>query len=112
MGANDLIDYLQDGRKDRPHFSLLPTGTWDELSAKQKKKWPLFKNARPMRCNVSAGEMLYLPGSWWHEVVSYGKHLTVNFWVEPPANEAVTGYRDALDDAAEGSRSDEPQQEL
>ena len=25
-----------------------------------------------MVCEVQAGEMLYLPAGWWHEVTSYG----------------------------------------
>lgn len=41
--------------------------------------------------DVSAGEMLYLPAGWFHEVTSVGGpeaggHLALNYWMHPPDN--------------------------
>lgn len=38
---------------------------------------------------VNAGEMLYLPAGWFHEVTSFGGqrsggHLAFNYWMHPP----------------------------
>lgn len=33
---------------------------------------PRFANARRVRCEVKAGETLYVPSHWWHEVTSWG----------------------------------------
>jgi ribosomal protein L16 Arg81 hydroxylase len=30
---------------------------------------------------MSAGDMLYLPPGWFHEVKSHGKHAAINFWM-------------------------------
>ena len=41
-----------------------------------------------MTCTVEAGEVLYLPASWFHEVqsesVGGGGHLALNMWFHPP----------------------------
>ncbi|KAG9043358.1 hypothetical protein FS837_009701 [Tulasnella sp. UAMH 9824] len=43
----------------------------------------------PFIVNLSAGEMLYLPASWWHEVTSTSQsapdvHMAFNYWFHPP----------------------------
>ena len=42
-------------------------------------------------CELKAGEQLYLPCGWFHEVRSYGDsaeggHLALNYWFHPPDN--------------------------
>lgn len=42
-------------------------------------------------CEVAAGDMLYLPAGWFHEVTSFGEletggHLAFNYWFHPPDN--------------------------
>ncbi|MES2573733.1 MAG: cupin-like domain-containing protein [Bacteroidota bacterium] len=39
------------------------------------EKWPALKNAKGMICNLSHGEMLYMPEGYWH----YMKYLTPGF---------------------------------
>ena len=34
--------------------------------------------------NRQAGEMLYLPCGWFHDVTSFGAHCAVNYWFQPP----------------------------
>ena len=51
-------------------------------------KFPKFKEAKPMVCRVEAGEFLFLPSFWWHEVQSYPDqdefiNIAVNFWYQP-----------------------------
>ena len=44
-------------------------------------------------CEVRAGEMLYLPAGWYHEVISFNGekeeggasyHMAINYWLHPP----------------------------
>eukprot|EP00937_MAST-01D_sp_MAST-1D-sp2_P001674 g1674.t1 len=61
--------------------------------------WPRFGEATVAQCELVAGEILYLPSGWFHEVVSYGaaeegagaggggagtRHMALNFWFHPP----------------------------
>eukprot|EP01138_Halocafeteria_seosinensis_P007990 gb/GECG01008163.1/.p1 GENE.gb/GECG01008163.1/~~gb/GECG01008163.1/.p1 ORF type:complete len:584 (+),score=73.48 gb/GECG01008163.1/:1-1752(+) len=58
-------------------------------------------------CDVSAGEMLYLPAGWFHEVISSsssdssctdvlpGSHMAFNYWIHPPAtSDSASPYVD------------------
>jgi len=42
--------------------------------------YPRFAEAKSILCEVNAGEMLYVPNGWWHEVTSYGVHVALNIW--------------------------------
>ena len=49
------------------------------------QRFPLFAEAKPYRCNIKEGDVLYMPAFWWHEVQSQPDHierrnLAVNFW--------------------------------
>ena len=70
---------------DPLNFSLVDT-TLDE--AELKAKYPKFASAKKVTVEVSSGNMLYLPASWFHEVTSYGAdkghHLAFNYWYHPP----------------------------
>lgn len=54
--------------------------------------FPKFKRAqKPFVVELSEGEMLYLPASWWHEVTSSSSgagddavHMAFNYWFYPP----------------------------
>ncbi|KAL8009444.1 putative JmjC domain-containing protein [Plasmopara halstedii] len=51
--------------------------------------FPHFKHAKAAFCDLEEGDMLYLPASWFHEVVSYNSaqdngHLALNYWFHPP----------------------------
>ncbi|PRW60895.1 ion channel [Chlorella sorokiniana] len=60
--------------------------------AQLKKKFPQFPGkAAALECIVEAGQMLYLPAGWFHEVTSYATddcptHLALNYWYHPPDN--------------------------
>ena len=43
-----------------------------------------LRSARLAECDLHAGEMLYLPAGWFHEVRSLGAHCALNYWYHPP----------------------------
>ena len=61
-------------------------------------QYPLFQHAKAAYCHLMAGDALYLPASWFHEVSSSsrstelqqqsdaGAHLALNYWFHPPSN--------------------------
>lgn len=44
---------------------------------------PNFRMARPIRFTVKAGELLYLPAFWWHQVRSPHVSTSVSIWWMP-----------------------------
>ncbi|KAH9900715.1 Clavaminate synthase-like protein [Cubamyces lactineus] len=68
----------------------------------------LKKTTDPYVVELSEGEMLYLPASWWHEVTSTSAavdsidgndvHMAFNYWFYPPdaLDNFETPYRDTL----------------
>jgi hypothetical protein len=70
--------------KNPNNFSKIPARMLDDIS-KPCTEFPELHKATMAYCHVSAGEMLYLPASWFHEVTSYGVegascHLALNYW--------------------------------
>ncbi|KAM8914107.1 bifunctional peptidase and (3S)-lysyl hydroxylase JMJD7 isoform 2-T2 [Spinachia spinachia] len=45
-------------------------------------RYPEYRRARPLRCSVKAGEMLYLPSLWFHHVQQTHGCIAVNFWYD------------------------------
>ncbi len=44
------------------------------------EEFPLFKNAKIIKVVISAGQALYIPAGYWHEVVSSGWNKAINLW--------------------------------
>eukprot|EP00746_Dinoflagellata_sp_MGD_P144074 gnl/MRDRNA2_/MRDRNA2_76837_c0_seq2.p1 gnl/MRDRNA2_/MRDRNA2_76837_c0~~gnl/MRDRNA2_/MRDRNA2_76837_c0_seq2.p1 ORF type:complete len:201 (-),score=47.41 gnl/MRDRNA2_/MRDRNA2_76837_c0_seq2:8-610(-) len=42
--------------------------------------FPKFANIKWFKATLKAGDTLYIPHSWWHQVNSKGRNLAVNFW--------------------------------
>ena len=42
----------------------------------------LFDNIQPIRCVVRAGETLYIPAMWYHQVSQSCLTISINFWYE------------------------------
>ena len=40
------------------------------------KKFPLFKNAEPLKVTVKAGETIFIPSGWWHTTYIHNFNLT------------------------------------
>ena len=47
------------------------------------EKHPRFKEATPLECVLSPGELLYIPPFWWHQVESVDAAVSINFWWQP-----------------------------
>ena len=53
-----------------------------------------------MKVDGLAGDMLYLPAGWFHEVTSYSSssshdpswHMALNYWFHPPDNLVPSGF--------------------
>ena len=50
-------------------------------------RFPRFARARALTCEIRAGDILYLPSFWWHEVRSkpdpHHRNIAVNYWYTP-----------------------------
>lgn len=46
------------------------------------QRYPQYRGARPLRCSVKAGEILYLPSLWFHHVQQSHGCTAVNFWYD------------------------------
>ena len=42
----------------------------------------LFAHIHPLRCTVRAGETLYIPALWYHQVSQSRLTVSINFWYE------------------------------
>lgn len=59
-----------------------------------RSRFPLFPGIGScLECEVRAGQALYLPAGWFHEVTSFSgdgaagpTHLALNYWFHPPDN--------------------------
>ncbi|KEQ65588.1 Clavaminate synthase-like protein [Aureobasidium melanogenum CBS 110374] len=61
------------------------------LTSTQKTSAALEKAGKPYIVELKAGDMLYLPTSWFHEVTSFSDeksednvHIALNYWFHPP----------------------------
>lgn len=71
-----------------PHLYVNPTGARHERNSRMgsledvdPEAWPLFANARALRCELEAGEMLFIPLGWFHYVETTTFTVGVNhFW--------------------------------
>ena len=46
-------------------------------------EYPLFSRATPIEFTIQAGELLFLPAFWWHQVQSKQPSISVSFWWAP-----------------------------
>jgi hypothetical protein len=56
------------------HVSEIPRFPPDPSS------YPLFANAIYAKVDLQAGEMLYIPGRWWHWVTSFDRNIALSMW--------------------------------
>jgi jumonji domain-containing protein 7 len=55
--------------------------------------FPLFADAQPMRVTLRAGEMLFVPVTWWHCVRTVAPSIALNWWWSEPDAEIADVYR-------------------
>ena len=41
-------------------------------------------DCHPAQVDLAAGDLLYLPCGWFHDVTSYAEHRALNYWFHPP----------------------------
>lgn len=98
--SGDNIENGEKAEEDPPSFSLIPTAVLHkQLELPTTAIVPpdsapvdfpnLAKASEPYVVELSAGQMLYLPASWWHEVTSSSDgeadvHMALNWWFYPP----------------------------
>lgn len=50
------------------------------LHSVDKDRFPLYDKAQPIRLTVEAGDMVYIPSYWWHNLLTVELSLSVNYW--------------------------------
>jgi len=83
-------------------IALFPPGDWRSLYPSRdaggehwsrvdfwqpdESAFPRFRDASPLRVTLRAGEMLFVPVTWWHCVRTVRPSIALNcWWVEPEA---------------------------
>lgn len=79
FSAHSKIPHLSQINVDNPDF----------------EKFPNFQKARYSECIIEAGEILFIPVFWWHQVYSLENpnnelNISVNFWYKPPISQFLT----------------------
>jgi len=46
-------------------------------------RFPKFAEAQPYEAEIAAGDMLYIPPYWWHQVYSLELGISANYWWMP-----------------------------
>jgi hypothetical protein len=73
-----------------PSFSKSPDLAREIAAREGEKRFPLLAQSRMLELELHAGQMLYLPAGWFHEVSSDGGgagdglHCALNYWYHPP----------------------------
>ncbi len=77
-----LMVHRRDTRRvyRRPIFSGAPN--FSQLNAENTdyERFPLFRDVPRVEFEVAAGELLYIPRMWWHQVRSLEVSASINFW--------------------------------
>ena len=77
-GREEAASGLDEDKEDPPSFSRVDYNDLD--------RFPLFKGAKSMEFTVNAGEALFLPAGWFHDVSSDDMgagHVAFNYWFHP-----------------------------
>jgi jumonji domain-containing protein 7 len=58
-----------------------------DISRPDYVQFPKLKEARSFNCTIRAGDALYIPSYWWHEVLTYDdeehKSIGINYFFDP-----------------------------
>lgn len=53
-----------------------------DLDAPDLTRFPEFARVQPLHATAEAGDVLYIPVGWFHQVHSIGRNLAVNLWFD------------------------------
>lgn len=68
--------YVAQGEESGGHVSWIDVGVLG--SCAEGGNWPA--HTHPVTVHVRAGEVLYLPAGWYHQVTQVGPTIAVNYW--------------------------------
>lgn len=71
-------------------FSRAPNFARLNLHEPDFGKFPRARDLTVYEARVAAGEVLYLPPLWWHDVKNTEQSISANFWFAPPGFWALT----------------------
>ena len=71
--------------------------------------YPLYYRAKKIECNLTSGDMLYIPKGWWHWIFSSEEAISVNFWFNTASKNI--SHQLELDQVKNSITSDIDQQE-
>ncbi|MFL9875826.1 cupin-like domain-containing protein [Paraburkholderia megapolitana] len=74
-----------------PHHHDTATAHLSHVDALQPDlaRYPDFADASPVRFTINAGELLFLPAFWWHQVQAADVAVSVNFWWHPDLRQTL-----------------------
>ncbi len=80
-----LLFHPEDAQRVYPRPARSKHHNLSELDPEQPdlQRHPLFREARPWACEVGAGDLLFLPAFWWHQVRSLEVGLSISVWWAP-----------------------------
>jgi jumonji domain-containing protein 7 len=72
----------RDGRNlyRHPLLSRLPNFARVDAEAPDHARFPRFRRAQPLRLTLQAGDLLYIPPLWWHQMTSLDFSISVSHW--------------------------------
>ncbi len=73
----------------RPFFSGVPNFSRLDAEHPDYERFPRFEGVPRLTCEVDAGEFLYIPRLWWHQVRSLEVSASINLWFASGAVAAV-----------------------
>jgi hypothetical protein len=79
-----------------PEDSLLAHVSEVDVGRPDLERYPLFRRAQPMLVTLQAGDILFLPGYWWHYVRSLSVSISVNQWCREELTDRCTPNAVAL----------------
>lgn len=72
-------------------FSQAPNFSNVDPEAPDLTRYPRFAAARPLGCELRAGEILYVPRGWWHHVRTIEDSIAIGFWFGGVGTAALSG---------------------